>query len=572
MALPQRDRIGPYELLLLLARGGMAELYLGRLRGYAGADRLVAIKVILPHLASDKTFTEMFINEGRIAARLSHPNICHVTELRKDGDDLALAMEYLEGVGWDALVAAAPRDPRLVAGVLAQACEGLHHAHTLQDLDGTPTPVVHRDVSPQNLFVTVAGTVKVLDFGVSKIASDRNRTRTGVLKGKLPYMAPEQIEGTAVDARADIWALGVILWEALTGRRLFDRDSDFQIWKAITEEPIPPTGHPALDRVLARAVARDREQRYPTALELARDLEAAGACRHAEIADAVRAHCGDALAELKRKIEVAVKGRSEPTPEASLGDSQAAAETVSMLMRKDSVVVAHPRRRWWPAALGALAVATVAVIAVAMRSGDAAGPTVATTTTAGATTASGNPSNATTPGPTMQPGTTGPRTTAGGTTPNATTTPGPTTTLGATTTRSTTSGTTTRRGPTTTLGATTTRSTTSGTTTRPGVPGATTTRSTTSGTTTRPGVPGATTPPPATTTGATTARGTYAVDSTPYATIYIDGALIGDTPLDRVALSPGAHTVKAVLADGRRKSFAIEIAADRKTTSGMLSW
>ncbi|HEY0992090.1 MAG TPA: serine/threonine-protein kinase, partial [Kofleriaceae bacterium] len=238
----QPQAIGRYELLLELGRGGMAVLHLARAQGVGGFTRLFAIKQILPHLAVDPPFVEMFLNEGRIAARLSHPNLCPVFELGQDRGELYLVMEYLDGVPWDALAAAAPRDARglaLTAGVLAQACEGLHYAHTFRDVDGTPLAIIHRDVSPQNLFVSADGVCRVLDFGVSKIASDRRRTDTGLLKGKLPYMAPEQLHGEVADPRADIWAVGVMLWEALTGERLFDRATDFLTYQAIIDAPIP---------------------------------------------------------------------------------------------------------------------------------------------------------------------------------------------------------------------------------------------------------------------------------------------------------------------------------------------
>nr|MBA3452247.1 protein kinase [Deltaproteobacteria bacterium] len=170
MGIPQIETVGRFELLIELAKGGMAELYLGRLQGIGGFSKLFAIKRILPHLAQDKVFVEMFLNEGRIAAHLSHPNVCQVHELGEAEGNLFLAMEYLDGASWDALIRDQPRTHpdnaqtlRLVAGVIAQACEGLHYAHELRDHDGTPTPVIHRDVSPQNLFVTIDGACKVLD-------------------------------------------------------------------------------------------------------------------------------------------------------------------------------------------------------------------------------------------------------------------------------------------------------------------------------------------------------------------------------------------------------------------------
>jgi len=317
----REDRIGRYELLIELGRGGMAELFLGRLHGAGGFAKLVALKRILPHLAQDKQFKEMFLNEGRIAANLSHPNVCQVFELDEADDELFLAMEYLDGVSWDHLcreLATGNFAMRLAVGVIGQACEGLHYAHMLRDVEGKPISVVHRDVSPQNLFVTVDGVCKVLDFGVSKVMTDGPRTKSGVIKGKLPYMAPEQIRGEPIDGRADIFALGVCTWEALTAQRLFDRPTDFLIWKAITEQDIPsitthwPECPPALDAVVRRALDRDPSKRYATAREFAEALRAASVlppCTLAEIADAVRTRCADRLLERQRQVATAVSSR-----------------------------------------------------------------------------------------------------------------------------------------------------------------------------------------------------------------------------------------------------------------------
>src|SRR5574338_704894 len=226
---------GRYELLTLLARGGMAEVYLARMSGVGGFAKLFVIKRILPHLGDDPEFREMFINEGRVAARLDHPNICQVYELGEVDGEVFLAMEYLDGLAWADLMKLLPRgrgvELRVTATVLGQICEGLRFAHEHVDLDGTPMPIVHRDVSPQNLMITTEGMCKLLDFGVSKVLTEGTRTRTGMLKGKLPYMAPEQIRGEPIDARADVFSMGVVLWESLTGGRLFQRDSDYQIWK-----------------------------------------------------------------------------------------------------------------------------------------------------------------------------------------------------------------------------------------------------------------------------------------------------------------------------------------------------
>ncbi len=359
--MPEIEHVGRYELLMELAKGGMAELYLGRLHGVGGFTRLVAIKRILPHLAEDKVFHDMFLNEGRIAAHLSHPNICQVHELGEDAGSLFLAMEYLDGVPWDALIKRMPRNLetlRLAAGVIAQACEGLHYAHELKDVDGTPTPVIHRDVSPQNLFVTVDGVCKVLDFGVSKMMKDGPRTRTGVLKGKLPYMSPEQIQAEQLDARSDVFALGVCLWEALTGNSLFDRDSDFLIWKAITEDPIPPLasgGMPAaIDAVISSALARDRTRRFRSARALGEALRNAaetvgGAMSPSEIADIVKSMCGDQLAQRARDMASVVSGRKSAPEiaEPSAADTIEDAPGSTVNLRPGSVKVTRhaPARR-----------------------------------------------------------------------------------------------------------------------------------------------------------------------------------------------------------------------------------
>jgi eukaryotic-like serine/threonine-protein kinase len=666
----ERDAIGRYELLLELARGGMAVLHLARAQGVGGFSRLFAIKQILPHLAADPQFVDMFLNEGRIAARLSHPNLCPVFELFQERGELFLVMEYLDGVPWETLAAVAPRDPRglqLTAGVLAQACEGLHHAHTFRDVDGTAMPIIHRDVSPQNLFVSVDGTCRVLDFGVSKVATDHRRTHTGLLKGKLPYMAPEQIRGEPLDARADIWAVGVMLWEALTGQRLFDRDTDFLTYLAIASADIPSVNAaasrypPAIDRVIARALARDRDARYPSARDLAHDLQLAtiplgGLASRDHIAAAVAALCGPRIAARRRAIADAITQRAsaQPDPATSPGPHAAshpaaatshprdtapadAAETISMAMRRDAIVVAHRRRRTWLVALGAALTALTAVLLVtgAIRRSEppASQPPAGPASTTASSPASGSPSrpditghaaatSASAPAPVPAPDTpasTTSRAPAGApTAADGTATPGRTPSAVRTPARAP-SGTRTAGtrapsdagppgpsatseirtpGPRATSAVRTPTPTTSESRTpSPGSPSVDRPQSAlaasgntappesaTSGDTAsrEPAMSGDTASrEPATSgsrtagtavAGATPAMGWYAIDSNPYATIFIDGRKLGDTPLDRVPLSAGIHRVRAVLADGRERTFAIDITADRKTSSGTLTW
>jgi serine/threonine-protein kinase len=207
----------------------MASVYLARCDSEHGSGRLVAVKLIHPHLANDREFIEMFMDEAELASQIRHPNVCAVLDYALRQDESYLVMEHLTG---ESLMSVGRRierskdlDPqrlaRCVARVLADACEGLHAAHELTDVDGEPLHVVHRDVSPENVFVTYDGIAKVMDFGVAAAAHKRHRTLTGVVKGKFASVAPECLKGRKPDRRADVWGIGVIAWELLTGQRLF---------------------------------------------------------------------------------------------------------------------------------------------------------------------------------------------------------------------------------------------------------------------------------------------------------------------------------------------------------------
>src|SRR5215813_10632814 len=269
LAAAEAQHFGKYSLVARLATGGMAEIFLARLVGAAGFEKLVCIKRILPHLARDKQFVAMFLDEARIAARISHPNVCQVFELGEIEGSYFLAMEYLEGVPLACFrrrdyYGDAP-DPRLVAGIAIQACEGLHHAHQLKNTDGSVMEVVHRDISPQNLFVTVDGVVKVLDFGIAKIQDASVRTTTGAVKGTYAYMAPEQLRGERLDRRTDVFAMGIVMWETLAQKHLFRRETDFLTFQAITTDPIPhicelrPEIPPSLGEAIMTAMSRNRD-------------------------------------------------------------------------------------------------------------------------------------------------------------------------------------------------------------------------------------------------------------------------------------------------------------------------
>ncbi|WP_236515041.1 serine/threonine-protein kinase [Sandaracinus amylolyticus] len=275
------DEVGPYRVLARLAAGGMSEILLARRAGLAGLERLVVLKRMLPELVAEPELRGALLDEARIMLGLRHPNVVAVQELASEGDELYLVMEYLRGDNLLALMRAVRAhkveiDLALAVHVAAEICAGLHAAHELADDDGKPLHVIHRDVSPQNVFVTFEGEVKLIDFGIARFADRIARTKSGVVKGKFAYMAPEQFSGEPLDRRTDVFAAGVVLHELLTGRRLFARTSDRDMLMAILSDPVPrpsalaPTrGIPAaLDEICMRALARDRSERLATAGEM----------------------------------------------------------------------------------------------------------------------------------------------------------------------------------------------------------------------------------------------------------------------------------------------------------------
>jgi len=275
-----------YETLARIGRGGMAEVLLAATRAN-GVVKLSVLKCLWPELAEDADFVEMFLDEARLCARLSHPNVVQTHEIVQHEGRLALAMEYLDGQPLTSVLGrlggapalTLPMRLRIVSGVLA----GLDYAHKLTDFDGSPLEVVHRDVSPHNVFITYDGHVKLLDFGVAKTLAASHQTRPGGIKGKLAYLAPESIRGDRVDRRADIFSVGVMLWEILAGRRLWGRKSEgvSGAWRLAAGETAPelPTELDLpreLRTICARALATDPEARYRTAAQLGAALEDVG--------------------------------------------------------------------------------------------------------------------------------------------------------------------------------------------------------------------------------------------------------------------------------------------------------
>lgn len=275
--------MGRYELLRRLARGGMAELYLARAVGIHGFEKLCVLKLVLPHLAEDRDFADMFLREARIAAGLDHPNIAHVSDIGEIHGEPFFVMQYIHGRDLRAIAKALDGKAMPLAAALTIATSlaaGLHYVHERRGPDGRGLGLVHRDVSPSNVVVGYDGDVKLVDFGIAKSSEQRSATRTGVLKGKVNYMAPEQCHGRPVDRRTDVFALGIMLYEMTTGTRMFAGDNDFyvmtKIVRGVWASPSEVAdGYPeALEHIVARAMQVEPEDRYPTVQAIQMDLEA----------------------------------------------------------------------------------------------------------------------------------------------------------------------------------------------------------------------------------------------------------------------------------------------------------
>src|SRR4051812_13333438 len=264
----------------------MAEVFLGRQAGMEGFEKLIVVKRIRPELSSDPSFVNMFLNEARVAARLNHPNIVQIFELGKVEKTYFIAMEFIHGEDLRSLTRTADLakkhlPPGLTCRIIADTLAGLHYAHTRSSPDGKPLGLVHRDVSPQNVLVTYEGSVKLVDFGIAKATRGglTEQTRAGLFKGKFAYMSPEQSRGQPLDARSDIFAVGILLWELLTWTRLFKRANDMATLIAVAEEEIPtplsfdPKLPAELERISMKALDRRVHMRYLTANEMRADLE-----------------------------------------------------------------------------------------------------------------------------------------------------------------------------------------------------------------------------------------------------------------------------------------------------------
>ncbi|MCB9591113.1 MAG: serine/threonine protein kinase, partial [Sandaracinaceae bacterium] len=320
---------GGYELLARLGSGGMASLYLARRAGAAGFERLAAVKVVHPHLAEDERFTLMFVDEAKLSSRIQHPNVVRVEDFGEHEGTYYMAMEYVHGCSLAQLLGALAKrsrrlQPPLAVHIAMGLAAGLHAAHDTTDAEKRPLELVHRDVSPQNALLSYSGHVKLIDFGIAKARFRARETKSVRIKGKLSYMAPEQVRMAPLDRRTDVYALGIVLWEMLTMRRYFQADNELALLDMIrAPEPRSPAAYvsldPELEAVLLSALAADPADRPPSARELRRRL--AKACPAAlevdaaDLAELLASAMADQRAKLSEKLPAVVTGQlSEVLP------------------------------------------------------------------------------------------------------------------------------------------------------------------------------------------------------------------------------------------------------------------
>jgi serine/threonine-protein kinase len=327
--------VGRYAIYDKIASGGMATVHIGRLLGPVGFARTVAVKCMRSEVAEDPEFVSMFLDEARLAGRINHPNVVAVLDVVAQAGELFLVMEYVKGESLACLLRAtrergAPMPPEMAVTTIVGVLHGLHAAHEARGERGEPLGVVHRDISPQNVLCGVDGVARVVDFGVAKAAGRIQTTRKGQLKGKMAYMAPEQLSGT-VSRATDVYAASVVLWEALAGRRLFMGENDAEVFGRVLRGNVPAPSAvaphalpPVLDEIVLRGLNGDPEKRWVTAYEMARALEDAMVpVTASKIGEWVRDTVRDVLAQRERMVEV-VEGSSaeivsEPPTKRALG-------------------------------------------------------------------------------------------------------------------------------------------------------------------------------------------------------------------------------------------------------------
>jgi len=373
----QPQAFGKYYLVDKISTGGMAEVFKAKTYSHGGFENLLVIKRILPHLGEDQEFVDMFIDEAKVSVALQHANIVHLYDFGRIGDDWFMAMECLDGKDVRSILRQLARKRRFLPieyaiYVASEACKGLEFAHRKTDLQGRPYGIVHRDVSPSNLLVAYEGDVKVADFGIAKAQFSSLDTVGGVLKGKYEYMSPEQASGRSMDARSDLFSLGIILHEMLTGRRLFKTGSEFTTLERIKTCEVAPPSYvnarvpEALDRIVMKALARLPEDRYQSAGEMGQALQdylfpqTADQLR-ADLARSMQDLFADEIGEERRRLEhgseVAAKLR-EQAPEYAEGWE---GQTSSSLSRASEFA-----QSWGPLILGGVALLLIPVLGLAV--------------------------------------------------------------------------------------------------------------------------------------------------------------------------------------------------------------
>ena len=322
----KRRRFGPYETLFRIAGGGMAEVYAARISGEGGFQKVVALKRMLPTLAEDERFVTMFLDEGRLAANISSPNVVSTLDLGRASDDsLYLVMELVVGVPLSRLLREVLGSghylPHSVAvEILAQAAQGLHDAHEATTPIGDPMKLIHRDVSPQNILIDRHGQTRITDFGVARALQRHSHTQSGEVKGKMSYFAPEQAGAKELDRRVDVFALGIVAWETFAGRRLFKAENPLQILQKILKEPVPtllevrPKIPVAISKCVERALQKDPEDRYNTCAEFAHALRNSfdDVASVIEVGEYIRARGGKSLDYLENSLKTALSQEGAP--------------------------------------------------------------------------------------------------------------------------------------------------------------------------------------------------------------------------------------------------------------------
>lgn len=323
--------LGRYELLLPIAQGGMATVWAARQKGSRGFQKTVAIKTMLPDLSDDPQFEEMFLDEAGLAAKIQHPNVAQILDLGEENNVLYIVMEWVDGEALSTVASAAKKaqaalPQSVMLRIISQACAGLHAAHELKDENDRPLNLVHRDVSPQNILVTYDGIIKLVDFGVAKAVGRMSETQGGQIKGKVPYMSPEQARGGNVDRRTDIFALGIVLYKLTLGVHPFAGADDLATLRNIVSRPLlPPRAKdphfsPELEQVILKCLDKDPERRFQTMLELDRAIERVLASTGASLVDdEVGAFVRSILGERGNKRRTAIRDAVKAADERAAG-------------------------------------------------------------------------------------------------------------------------------------------------------------------------------------------------------------------------------------------------------------